>query len=240
MGRLKPGVTIKQAQADMDDVTAHIAQAFPKSNKGWGSFVEPLKNDFMPKERIQTLWLLLGAVGFVLLIACVNVANLLLAKGMTRQKEMAIRGSLGAAPRTIFAQLLTESLLLALAGGALGVGVGYAMLHGLVAAMPPNTLPIEADLSLNLPILLFTFSRPRSPDSSSAARPPGMHRASIPLRHSKKVAAPAPALAAIACAGCWSSANLPSPLPCLPAPVSPFTVSGISCPSISASRPITS
>ena len=157
MGRLKPGVTIAQAQADMNGVTARIAQAYPKSNKGWGSFVEPLQDDFLPKERILTLWLLLGAVGFVLLIACVNVANLLLAKSMTRQKEMAVRGSLGATPRTIFAQLLTESLLLAVAGGALGIGVGYAMLRGLIAAVPPDVLPSEADFSLNLPILLFTL-----------------------------------------------------------------------------------
>jgi putative ABC transport system permease protein len=155
MGRLKPGVTIKQAQADMDAVTAHIAQTYPKSNKGWGSFVEPLKNDFLPSDRILTLKLLMGAVGFVLLIACVNVANLLLAKSMTRQKEIAVRSALGATPRTIFTQLLTESLLLALFGGALGVGVGYAMLHGLIAIMPEGTLPSEADLSLNFPILLF-------------------------------------------------------------------------------------
>jgi putative ABC transport system permease protein len=157
MGSLKPGVTIKQAQADMDSVTAHIAETYPKSNKGWGSFVEPLKNDFLPNERIQTLWLLMGAVGFVLLIACVNVANLLLAKSMTRQKEIAVRSALGATPRTIFTQLLTESLLLALFGGALGVGVGYAMLRGLIAVMPDGTLPSEADLTLNLPILLFTL-----------------------------------------------------------------------------------
>jgi putative ABC transport system permease protein len=157
MGRLKPGVTLKQAQANMDAVTTEIAKAYPKSNQGWGSFVDPLKNDFMPKERILTLWLLLGAVGFILLIACVNVANLLLAKGMTRQKEMAIRGALGAAPKTIFTQLLTESLLLAIAGGLLGVGVGYAMLRGLIAVMPEGTLPSEADLSLNLPILFFTL-----------------------------------------------------------------------------------
>jgi putative ABC transport system permease protein len=157
MGRLKDGVTIKQAQADMDAVTAHIALAYPKSNKGWGSLVEPLKNDFLPSERIQTLWLLLGAVGFVLLIACVNVANLLLAKSMTRQKEIAVRSALGATPRTIFSQLLTESLLLALCGGALGVGVGYAMLHGLIAVMPEGTLPSEADLTLNFPILIFTL-----------------------------------------------------------------------------------
>jgi putative ABC transport system permease protein len=158
MGRLKPGVTIKQAQADMDTVTANIAQAFPKSNKGWGSLVQPLKNNFLPKERIQTLWLLLGAVGFVLLIACVNVANLLLAKGTTRQKEIAIRSSLGATRKAIFAQVITENLLLALIGGLLGVGVGAVALRWLAATMPRNTLPSEAQLSLNLPILLFTFA----------------------------------------------------------------------------------
>ena len=157
MGRLKPDVTIKQAQADMDTVTANIAQAFPRSNKGWGAFVEPLKNDFLPKERIQTLWMLLGAVGFVLLIACVNVANLLLARGTTRQKEIAIRSSLGATRKDIFVQVITENLLLALVGGLVGVGVGAIALRSLVATMPPNTLPSEAQLSLNLPILLFTF-----------------------------------------------------------------------------------
>ena len=158
MGRLKPGVTIKLAQADMDKVTANIAQAFPKSNKGWGAFVEPLKNDFLPKERIQTLWMLLGAVGFVLLIACVNIANLLLAKGTTRQKEVAVRSSLGASRASIFAQFLTENLVLALIGGLLGVGVGALCLRGLIAIMPPGTLPSEADLSLNLPILFFSLA----------------------------------------------------------------------------------
>lgn len=157
MGRLKPGVTLDQAQQDMDAVTAHIAEVYPKSNKGWGANVERLKNDFLPAEQIEMLWLLLGAVGFVLLIACVNVANLLLARGLARQKELAVRRSLGAGRATIFAQLLTESLIFALAGGALGVGAGYAMLRGFVAAMPPNTLPSEADLRLNIPILLFTL-----------------------------------------------------------------------------------
>jgi putative ABC transport system permease protein len=157
MGRMKPGVTLKQAQQNMDAVTAHIAQMYPKSDTGWGSYVEVLKNDFLPKERITMLWLLLGAVGFVLLIACVNVANLLLARGMARQKELAIRSALGAGRTTIFAQLLTESLILALIGGAMGVGMGYAMLQGLIAAMPQRTLPSEADLRLNIPILLFTL-----------------------------------------------------------------------------------
>ena len=157
MARLKPNTTIKQGQSDMDAVTTHIAQAYPKSNKGWGAIVEPLKNDFLPSERKLTLWLLLGAVGFILLIACVNVANLLLAKSLARQKEMAVRSALGATPKAIFSQLITESLLLAVCGGILGIGVGYGMLRGLIALMPEGTLPTEADLRLNLPILLFTL-----------------------------------------------------------------------------------
>ena len=158
MGRLKPGVTMQQAQADMNNVTANITKAYPKSNQGWDSFVEPLKNDFLPKERIQTLWYLLGAVGFVLLIACVNVANLLLTKGSARHKEIAIRISLGASRRDIFAQFLIENLLLAMMGGLLGIGVGALSLAGLVAIMPQGTLPSEADLTLNMPILLFSFA----------------------------------------------------------------------------------
>ncbi len=158
MGRLKPGVTLKQAQSDMDSVTAQIAKDYPKSDQGWGAYVEPLKNDFISKDEIKTLWLLLGAVGFVLLIACVNVANLLLARSMARHKEMAVRSALGAGTKTIFAQLLTESLMLAVGGGALGVGVGYAMLQGLKAVMPPGTLSSEARLTLNVPVLVFTLA----------------------------------------------------------------------------------
>ncbi|MFZ0633167.1 MAG: ABC transporter permease [Acidobacteriaceae bacterium] len=157
MGRLKPGVTLEEARQNMNAVTTHVAEQYPKSDKGWGAKVEPLKDDFLPPERIQMLWLLLGAVGFVLLIACANVANLLLARGMTRQKELAVRSAVGAGRKRIFGQLITESIVLALAGGALGVGVGYGMLQGLIAAMPPNTLPSEADLTLNIPILLFTL-----------------------------------------------------------------------------------
>ncbi len=157
VGRLKPGVTIKQAQADMDNVTQHIAQAYPKSNKGWGAFVEPFKNDFLPSDRKQTLWFLLGGVGFILLIACVNVANLLLARGIARQKELAVRSALGATRKIIFEQLLTESLLLSLVGGLLGVGVGYAMLRAVLVIMPRGTLPPEPDIRLNFPILLFTL-----------------------------------------------------------------------------------
>ncbi len=154
-GRLKPGVTIEQAQARMDSVTAKMAEDNPKTNQDWGALVEPFKNDLLPTGREQTLWLLLGAVGFLLLIACLNVANLLLAKGITRQREVAIRGSLGARPAAIFVQFLTESLVLAFLGGFLGVAMGYVMLRGLVVVLPPHALPAEADVELNVPILFF-------------------------------------------------------------------------------------
>ncbi len=159
LGRLKPGVTMQKAQADMDTITANIAQAYPATNRNWGATVDPLQNEFMSRDRKRTLWYLLGAVAFVLLIACVNVANLLLARGMARQKELAVRCALGASRRTVFVQMLTESLFLALAGGALGIAVGYALLRALIALMPPNTLPIEAQngLHLNLPVLLATI-----------------------------------------------------------------------------------
>ena len=157
-GRLRPGVSIRQAQAEMDAIAANEAKTYPKTNQDWGAIVEPYKNDFLPSDRQRTLWLLLGAVGFLLLIACVNVANLLLAKGTVRQREVAIRGALGASPPAIFAQFLTESLVLAILGGLLGVAAGFAMLRGLVAALPPDALPAEADPRLNVPILLMMLA----------------------------------------------------------------------------------
>jgi predicted permease len=155
-GRLKPGVTVAQAQADMNVVAHRLAQDYPKSNKGWDISVEPLHNDFLPPEIIKTMWLLMAAVGFILLIACVNVANLLLAKGSTRQKEVALRASLGASRLQIFGQFLTESLALALIGGVLGTALGFVMIKSFMLALPQYTLPSEADVRLSVPVLLFT------------------------------------------------------------------------------------
>jgi putative ABC transport system permease protein len=158
MGRMKPGVSLSQAQADMAVVTGRIAQDNPQSNKGWGSSVELLHNDFLPRDTQRVLWLLMGAVGFVLLIACANVANLLLARGTTRLREVAVRTSLGATRWQVFSQFLTESVVLAILGGVLGVATGAAMLKIMMAKMPPFTLPSEAEVGLNMPVLLFTLA----------------------------------------------------------------------------------
>ena len=158
LGRLKPGVSIAQAQADMNVVTSRIAQDHPQSNKGWSSSVEALHNDFFPKESQKTLWLLMGAVGLVLLIACANVANLVLAKGTTRLREAAVRTSLGATRWQLFGQFLSENLVLAGIGGGLGIALGSVLLRLFVAKLPPNQLPSEADITLNLPVLLFSLA----------------------------------------------------------------------------------
>ncbi len=157
MGRLKPGVTLAQAQADLDVIARRIAQDHPDTNKNWGVSVEALQNDFLPPSTKTTLWLLLGAVGFVLLIACVNVANLLLARSTSRQREVAVRASLGAGRRRIFAQFLTESLLLATLGGAAGVALAVGLVKLVAALIPAYTLPSEADIRLSLPVLLCTL-----------------------------------------------------------------------------------
>jgi putative ABC transport system permease protein len=155
MGRLKPGVSEQRAQADMDVVAQHIAEAYPKSNKGWGAHVVLYERYVSPGLR-ATLLLLMSSVGFVLLIACANVANLLLARGMSRQKEVAVRATLGATRWQLFNQFLAESLMLATVGGALGVAIGWVILRVFTGTMPAFTLPAEAEVELNVPVLLFT------------------------------------------------------------------------------------
>ena len=157
MGRLKPGVILPEAQADMSVVAHHIAQDNPQTNRNWEVTVEHLQNDFLPPDTRATLWLLLGAVGFVLCIACVNVANLQLARSTVRRKEVAVRMSLGASRGQVFAQFLTESLVLAMAGGALGVGLAWGLVKVIEALLPIYTLPSEADVKISVAVLLFTL-----------------------------------------------------------------------------------
>jgi putative ABC transport system permease protein len=157
MGRLKSGVTLAQANADMVAVTKQLATELPASNTGWSASVEPLKNNFLSPNLISALWLMLGAVGFVLLIACANVANLLLARGTTRQREVAVRSSIGASRGRLFAQFLTESVVLSTIGGVFGLALAYVLLQAIMALMPEGTLPSEADVRLNVRMLLFTL-----------------------------------------------------------------------------------
>jgi putative ABC transport system permease protein len=159
LGLLKPGETIASASANMTMIVQRIAQAYPKTNEGLTVSVEPLKDDFLPSSTKLGLWLMMGSVCFVLLIACVNIANLLLAWGTSRRKEIAVRLSHGATRGRIFRQFLCESLGLATIGGLLGVFLAFGILNGLIALMPRNDLgiPYEADPHLSVPVLLFTL-----------------------------------------------------------------------------------
>ncbi len=157
MGRLKEGVLLQQANAEMQAITRQLAEEFPQSNANWDASVEPLQNNFIPEKTIRNLWLLMGAVGFLLLISCVNIANLLLARGATRQREVAIRAALGATRAQLFGQFLTESLMLAIIGGALGVYLSGLIIDGIAAIMPFQMLPSEADVRISIPVLLFTL-----------------------------------------------------------------------------------
>jgi putative ABC transport system permease protein len=158
MGRLKPHITIAEAQADMSVVALRIAQDNPQTNTNWWASVEPLQDDFLPPVVRTTIWLLFGAVGLVLCIACLNVANLLLARSTVRQKEIAVRVSLGASRQRIFAQFLTESLVLAIVGGAVGAGLAGALIKVIVSMLPEFALPSEADVKISAAVLLFTLA----------------------------------------------------------------------------------
>ncbi len=155
IARLNPGVTLEQAQSELDVIGRNLAQAYPQSNTDLGFSVVSLHESLVGGFK-QALFVLLGAVGFVLLIACVNVANLLLARAAVREKELAVRAALGAGRRRLLRQLLTESTLLALAGGALGLPLAMWGVEAL-KLINPGTIARLEEVSLDWRVLGFTL-----------------------------------------------------------------------------------
>ncbi|HLJ29768.1 MAG TPA: ABC transporter permease [Candidatus Angelobacter sp.] len=155
IARLKTGVNLGQAQAEMTTIQQNITQLYPDLDRGLGADVLPLKQMIVGDAR-GTLFLLLGAVGIVLLIACANVANLLLARSAARRHEFAIRSALGASRRRIARQLMTESVLLSLVGGGLGLALAKWGLKAVLAAVPGG-MPRSENVGLNIYVLVFAF-----------------------------------------------------------------------------------
>jgi putative ABC transport system permease protein len=152
---LKPGVSVQQARSQMDAIAIRIARDYPKSNKGWGVAIDPFREIQVGSDLRQSLYVLMGAVGMVLLIVCANLANLTLARGISREREVAIRAAIGAGRGRLVRQFMTESLLLSVAGGALGVLVAYSGLALMKSTMPDGTIPANMSVQMDGRVLAF-------------------------------------------------------------------------------------
>ena len=155
VARLKKGVDLKSAQAEMNVISERLAREYPEDDREWGAVVVPLKEDRVGDIR-PLLLVLFGAVAFVLLIACANVANLMLARTVARRKEIAVRSALGANRARLLRQLISEALLLSLAGGALGLVLADFGMQGMVALLEDG-IPRSTVVGLSMPVLVFTL-----------------------------------------------------------------------------------
>jgi putative ABC transport system permease protein len=157
IARLKAAVSLKQARDEMDRIGAGISAQYPDSNKGIGVAVNPYIDQVVQPELRRSLWVLLAAVGAVLLIGCANLANLTLARGTDREHEISIRSALGARRLRLIRQLLTESILLGIMGAMAGLALGSAFMHGIKVWLPPDMLPPQANVRMDYGVLLFTM-----------------------------------------------------------------------------------
>ncbi len=155
IGRLRPGVPVDQARAEMNSVMTQLGREHPNNDTGWTVLVVPLATEIVGGSR-QLLLVLLGAVGIVLLIACANAANLLLARASARQREMAVRLAMGAPRLRVVRQLLTESLLISFTGGALGLALAFGGVRALTSLLPAD-FPRAQDIHVSAPVFAFTF-----------------------------------------------------------------------------------
>ncbi len=158
LAKLKPGVTLEQARAEMDVIGRRIAAAHPDSNKGWGVAVDRYADLLIGPELRTAVVVLFAATAFVLLIGCANLANLALARGVSRVREVSVRASLGAGRWRLARQFLTENVVLSVFGGVLGIALGYAMMKWITALLPANSLPAEVDIRMDTRVLLFALA----------------------------------------------------------------------------------
>ena len=155
VGLLKEGVAFEAAQRDMDAIGNRNEELYPEMNTGHLPSLQPLREALVGSEMRLTSMLLLAVVGFVLLMCCANVANLLLARTMSRTRELAVRSALGASRRRIVSQILTESLVLATVGGVVGMAIGAAILNTAPSLVPPGLLPSSVSLAFDGRVVAF-------------------------------------------------------------------------------------
>ncbi|WP_353070762.1 ABC transporter permease [Tunturiibacter gelidoferens] len=153
LARLRPGVSVREAQAEMDTIMSHLNLLHNPDTRGWGAFVKPFRDSALGQVR-PLMWLLMGTVGFVMLIACGNAANLLLARAAARSHELGVRATLGARRSRLMRQMLTESLMLSAAAGTVGVGLAWLFLHALLK-LNPGDIPRMDDALIDLRVMGF-------------------------------------------------------------------------------------
>ena len=155
---LKPGVSLDEARANMDAIGARIEKDYPDSNKNWGVVTERYGDTLIGPQLRTALLVLITATGLVLLIGCANLANLALARGVAREREVAVRAALGAGRWRLVRQFITENVVLSLAGGVLGIAIGYGFMRWLQLLVPPFSFAREAEITMDVRVLMFALA----------------------------------------------------------------------------------